>query len=226
MFLGVTFSWEAEESALQNCDLKQLSAKVTKTKRTHKGTLILNFLDIPEFLQDDNMRLKEEGDIYIYIYKEEEPEDRDRELDQLKEKFRERNYPEKVIDEKFEKATKKERRALIFQNRKNKGNGAKKVRLIFTHNEANPPIHKWLRLCKPLLERSAVAKEIGSKIQICTKQPKNLQQILGGYRDKQRMSQKAPLDAGCSKCDKKCKVSCPMMNESNSFRSTRTTKKI
>jgi hypothetical protein len=131
------------------------------------------------------------------------PEDRDKELDQLKEKFKERNYPEKVIDEK------KERRALIFQNRKNKGSGAKNVRLIFTHNEANPPIHKWLRLCKPLLERSAVAKEIGSKIQICTKQPKNLQQILGGYREKQRMFQKAPLDAGCSKCDKKCKVSCP-----------------
>ena len=60
-------------------------------------------------------------------------------------------------------------------------------------------------------EWSAVAKQNWQKIQICTKQPRNLQKILGGYRDKQSV----PVDAGCSKCDKKCKVSCPMMQEGN-----------
>ena len=89
------------------------------------------------------------------------PEDRVREIEKLKGKFKERNYPDKVIDEKFEKASKKDRRALIFQNRRNKNSGDKKVRFMFTHNEANPPIHTWVRLCKPLLERSAVAKKIG-----------------------------------------------------------------
>jgi hypothetical protein len=69
-----------------------------------------------------------------------------------------------------------------------------------------------------------VAKKIGQKIQICSKQPRNLQKILGGYRDKQGVSQNVPVDAGCSKCDKKCKVSCPMMKEGDSFRSTRTRK--
>ena len=88
----------------------------------------------------------------------------------------------------------------------------------------NPPIHTWVRLCKPLLERSAVAKKIGQKIQICSKQPRNLQKILGGYRDKQGVSQNVPVDAGCLKCDKKCKVSCPMMKEGNRFKSTRTQK--
>ena len=93
---------------------------------------------------------------------------------------------------------------------------------MFTHNTANPPIHKWLRMCKPLLERSAKAKDIGSKIQICTKQPRNLKTILGGYREKTRVSQNVPANAGCSKCVKNCKVSCPMMKEGKTFKSTRT----
>ena len=95
---------------------------------------------------------------------------------------------------------------------------------MFTHNESNPPIHKWVRMCKPLLERSTVAKDIGSKIQICTKQPRNLKTILGGYREKNRVSENAHADGGCLKCDKKCKVSCPMMNEGKFFKSTRTKK--
>ena len=57
------------------------------------------------------------------------PEDRDAELEKLKNRFEERNYPCKLIDEKFEKAKKKERRKLIFQERKNK-TGDDKVRLI------------------------------------------------------------------------------------------------
>ena len=152
-----------------------------------------------------------------------EEEDRETHFTQLKERFKIRNYPEKVITEKFEKAKKHDRRSLIFKNRKNRNGEAKKVRFIFTHNESNPPIHKWVRMCKPLLERNAVSKEIGSKIQICTKQPKNLQAILGGFRGK-RVSQNVPADAGCSKCERKCKVSCPLIKEGNKFQSTRTQK--
>ena len=152
-----------------------------------------------------------------------ETEDRDRGLEKLKEKFKERNYPEEVINEKFEKAKKKDRRSLICQSRKNKNMGPKKVRLMFKHNESNPPIHKWVRMCKPLLERSTVAKDIGSKIQICTKQPRNLKTILGGCREN-RVSETAQADGGCSKCDKKCKVSCPMLKEGKYFKSTRTKK--
>ena len=153
-----------------------------------------------------------------------ETEDRNEGLAKLKEKFKERNYPEEIIEEKFEKANKKDRRKLIFQNRKKQNQEVKKVRLMFTHNEGNPPIHKWVRMCKPLLERSTVAKDIGSKIQICTKQPRNLQTILGGYRNKKKVSQNNLADGGCSKCDKKCKVSCPKMKEGKFFQSTRTKK--
>ena len=144
----------------------------------------------------------------------------------IERKIQREKLPWKNNHRKFEKASKKDRRALIFQNRRNENSGGKKVRFMFTHNEANPPIHTWVRLCKPLLERSAAAKKIGQKIQICTKQPRNLQKILGGCKDKQRVSQNIPVDAGCSKCDKKCKVSCPMMKEGNSFKSTRTQFKL
>ena len=44
--------------------------------------------------------------------------DREEQLKNLNEKFQERNYPTKVIDEQFDKAKKKERRKLIYQQRK------------------------------------------------------------------------------------------------------------
>ena len=92
-----------------------------------------------------------------------EEEDRETHFTQLKERFKIRNYPEKVITEKFEKAKKHDRRSLIFKNRTNRNGEAKKVRFIFTHIESNPPIHKWVRMCKPLLERNAVSKETTQK---------------------------------------------------------------
>ena len=147
----------------------------------------------------------------------------DTELVKLKEKFRERNYSEQLLGEKFGQAKKKDRRNLIFQDRKNNKKETKKVRLMFTHNQSNPPIHKWLRLCKPILDKNEVAKDIGSRIQICTKQPRNLQAILGGCKEG-RVSQEIPADAGCSKCEKGCKVSCPMIKEGKIFQSTRTKK--
>ena len=121
----------------------------------------------------------------------------DTELVKLKEKFRERNYSEQLLGEKFGQAKKKDRRNLTFQDRKNNKKETKKVRLMFTHNQSNPPIHKWLRLCKPILDKNEVAKDIGSRIQICTKQPRNLQAILGGCKEG-RVSQEIPADAGCS----------------------------
>ena len=60
-------------------------------------------------------------------------------------------------------------------------------------------------------------------MQCLRKQPKNLQAILGGFRGK-RVSQNVPADAGCSKCERKCKVSCPLIKEGNKCQSTRTQK--
>ena len=121
----------------------------------------------------------------------------------------------------FEKAKKRDRKELIFQQRKKKTKDDK-VRLIITHSTANPPIHKWLRESKILLARNDQAKEIGNKIQVCSKQPKNLQRMAGGCRSKD--PKHLDQDAGCVKCGR-CRVSCPILNETGSFLSTNTGKK-
>ena len=85
------------------------------------------------------------------------------------------------IEKQFQKATKKERRALIFQQR-NKNQQDKKVRFIYTHNQSNPPFHIWVRECKKLLTKNPKAKNLGNRIQLASKQSKNLQQLVGGHR--------------------------------------------
>ena len=91
-----------------------------------------------------------------------------------------------------------------------------------THSQANPPIHKWMRESKKLLARNDEAKALGSKIQIGSKQPKNLQRIAGGLKSGSTRTQ--PQDVGCKKCGR-CKVSCPVIEEGKTFSSTNTGKK-
>ena len=96
-------------------------------------------------------------------------------LEKLKGKLLERNYPIELIDIQTEKAKKKERRELIFQKRKPKRTNDKRARLIFTHNEGNPPLHKWIRESKRLLT-TPTGKKIGEEIQVvfkpCSSSPK------------------------------------------------------
>ena len=93
-------------------------------------------------------------------------------LGALKEKFLERKYSEVLIEKQFKKACSKQRRDLIFQGRKQKTK-YDKSRLIFTNNSGNPPLHQWIRQAKQNL-KTPKAKNIGSKLQIVTKQPKRL----------------------------------------------------
>ena len=103
-------------------------------------------------------------------------EDRDFHLGTLRNKLEERNYPKELITEKFEKAKKKYKTKLIFQQRKrNQKDG--KIRLMFTHNILNPPIHQWVREGKGQLLRNEEAKKLGQRIQIGSKQDTNLQRI-------------------------------------------------
>ena len=79
------------------------------------------------------------------------------------------------------RAKKKDRRCQIYQNKQNKNQPDGKVRLIFTHNAKNPPIHKWIRESRKFLDRNQKAKEMGSNIQIAYKQPKNIKKMVGGH---------------------------------------------
>ena len=57
----------------------------------------------------------------------------------LKTKLENRNYPQNLIDAKFNKAKMRPRKDLIQQKGKEKGGKDDKVRMIFTYNDGNPP---------------------------------------------------------------------------------------
>ena len=150
------------------------------------------------------------------------PEEAGAHLSDLRIKFEDRNYPVELIREQFERAGKKDRNSLVHQQRKRKGKD-NKVRLIITHNQTNPPIHSWVRQCKQVLVRNDKAKYIGSRIQIGSKQPKNLQRLVGGDKGDSKY-EAPPHDAGCKKCNR-CRVACPKIQETKYFQSTNTQKK-
>jgi hypothetical protein len=136
--------------------------------------------------------------------------------------FLERNYPEKIVEEQIKKAELKDRKTLIYKQRRQTTRGDQKARLIFTNNESNPPIHQWIREGKKYL-KSTKAKVLADNMQVVYKQPKNLQQLAGGAK---RGGNRAPRveDSGCHKCNH-CRVSCPVMKETREFRSKNTGRK-
>ena len=142
-------------------------------------------------------------------------------MDNLKEKFISRKYPQELVDEQFQKARKKDRKKLIFQERKNNQKEDKKVRFIFTHNRGNPPLHKWIRESRKFLV-SPKCKEFGKNFQVAYKQPRNLRKIVSGCKKiegDEGVNDTPQVEAGCHKCNK-CRVACPILVETNQFKST------
>ena len=142
-------------------------------------------------------------------------------LQNLKERLVERQYPEVLVDEGISRAQKIDRKTQIYKKKKQTRDG--KVRLIFTHNAHNPPIHQWIRKGKKFLERNENAKELGENIQIAYKQPKNIKQLVGGPSNGGRGKGRSDPGAGCKKCPKNCH-SCKILMEGNTFKSRNTGK--
>ena len=140
-------------------------------------------------------------------------------MENLKEKLKTRNYPDKIIDDKFSEARKKRRGELIHQDRNKNKKENDKVRLIFTHNRGNPPLHMWLREAKKCLVKNEKAKLLGEKMQVCYSQPKNLKRIV----TQKKIVETPEPNPGCTKCGK-CRVSCPIIKEGGTFTSTNTRK--
>ena len=137
-------------------------------------------------------------------------------LEDLKEKLLERQYPKALVDAGINRAEKIDRKTQIYKKKNNQYDG--KVRLIFTHNANNPPIHQWMRQGKKFLDRNENAKELGKNMQVAYRQPKNLKKLVGGGRGRN-----SEPNAGCSKCPKKCHA-CKILIEGVSFKSTNTKK--
>ena len=143
--------------------------------------------------------------------------DAENHLENLKDKLEKRNYPAKLIKSKFMKAKKHTRTNLIHQNRHEKSGEDEKVRLIFTYNRGNPPLHAWLRGARKLLVKDERARKLGQNIQICYKQPKNLKSRITHIRKPCALEE----NPGCNKCGR-CRVSCPVLVEGDKFTSTNT----
>ena len=78
-----------------------------------------------------------------------------------------------------------------------------------SHNSGNPPLQPWIRKAKMKL-KTPKAKDIGSKLQIVTKQPKNLTMLEGGVGSKRGAENDQQGQTGCHKCNH-CRVSCPII---------------
>ena len=106
-------------------------------------------------------------------------QDAEKHLQNLKKKLLDRKYPEEIVKNEIFRAQQKDRKSLIFK-KKQKPQTDKKVRLIFTFNQHNPPIQKWIRQSRKYLDKTEKAKELGRKIQIAYEQPKNIKKLVGG----------------------------------------------
>ena len=142
-------------------------------------------------------------------------------LEKLKEKLLERKYPEEMVENQISRAKNKNRKSQLYQNKKQQNN--EKVRLIFTHNSKNPPIHQWIRESRKFLDRNEKAKEMGKHIQIAYRQPKNIKKLIGGSKSGGDGGGRAGLNVGCYKCKKKCHA-CAILTEGKTFHSTNTHK--
>ena len=110
-------------------------------------------------------------------------------------------------------------------SRKGKKKNDGKIRLVFTYNEGNPPLYQWMREAKRCLVRNDKAKELGDLIQISHKQPRNMKRTVTANNSRVlKGAQPTPHagEPGCFKCNKGCKVSCPILREGATFRSTKT----
>ena len=147
-------------------------------------------------------------------------EDATNHLENLEKKLIERNYPEKLVKTHIARAQEQDRKTLIFK-KKTRNQQDRKVRLIFTFNQSNPPLHKWIRQSRKYLERNEKAKELGENIQIAYKQPKNIKKLVGG--PSKGGGRGLETDPGCKKCQKKCHA-CNVLKEGEYFKSTNTKK--
>ena len=141
-------------------------------------------------------------------------------LKNLETKLIDRKYPEDLVKRHMARAQTKDRRTQIFKKR-TPAQKDNKVRLIFTYNQNNPPIQKWIRQSRKFLDRNEKAKELGKNIQIAYKQPRNIKKLVGG--PSKSGGRGSEMDPGCKKCTKKCHA-CKVLKEGQTFRSTNTKK--
>ena len=116
------------------------------------------------------------------------------------------------------------RKDLIFKKRKNRENKRLVGACFFTYNEKNPPLKKFFKDSRHILDLDPRTKKIADQVRFVSTQSKNLQKQLTSSKQKDLTQVKRPeidKNAGCFKCGR-CRVACPKIKEEKCFESTVT----
>ena len=79
-------------------------------------------------------------------------QDANQHLENFRIKLNERNYPEKLVKKEIARAKLKDRKGQIYKQKPTNGVD-NKVRLVFTYNQNNPPIYKWIKQSRKYLRQ-------------------------------------------------------------------------
>ena len=158
------------------------------------------------------------------------PEWCDRYMQRLRVKFLEQEYPEKLIDEQFDRVRKQSRNDILYkkkdQNKIKKKANEMRSCLVVTYNPANPPLHKWIHSLLDTLHLDPDLKKLCPKLPIVTRQPPSVARL--SIKSKHWQTSTGPLPdprpPGCHRrhTQRGC-VCCARMEEmTDTVKSTRT----
>ena len=99
-------------------------------------------------------------------------------LNDLREKFLLQEYPEKLIDEQFQKALQINRKDLLFGQNPNKKKKRVICPLVITFNTSNPPLAGWINEELKVLHQSPKMKQLVPYVSTVTRQSKNISHIV------------------------------------------------
>ena len=156
----------------------------------------------------------------------------DKHLENLKNKFMARKYPESMIMEQFSKVLAKDRASLLkprtypHEGSLTSQNKKKFVPFfIFTFNRHNPKVKDWFKEEQYILQIDPKLKGIFPNLPgIAYRQPPNNKQRLvkSRFRELPYDEEQTIIVPGCKKCPRKRCVVCKSMKESTTFTSTRS----
>ena len=109
------------------------------------------------------------------------PDWAERYMQKLRVKFIEQEYPEKFIDDQFDRVKKLSREEILYK-KKDKNKMKKKANemrscMVVTHNPANPPLHKWINSLLDTLHEDPEMRKLCPRIPIVTRQPPSVAQF-------------------------------------------------
>ena len=149
-------------------------------------------------------------------------------LKDLREKFLQQEYPLELINGQFSKALQVDRMDLLFKDPALRKKNKRMVvaPLVLTYNSGNPPVKDWIKEGLEHLHKDPNMKRIFPKIDVVSRQNKNIQRRVMQNRYKSRNQN--PQSIGCQPAgnfklhSSRCKVCERMRDGVTTWKSTKT----